>query len=1055
MGGIYSNSFHDGVTHLICSVVRSRKYEVAVEKDIPIMTLDWVEQVWEKGKHEAIHATDPQFLRYRCPALLGLSITISQLVRSDRETLKKMIENHGGVYSPSLDMENTTLVVLLKPEGDKYKYAKRWNIPCITSNWVYDSIEKGCSLPTDGYRVELQNREKVSTPEKCDRTVAHLQEVSMCSTICHPNDDTAGAPQQVNETQASNVTAMSTLKSAAPESVLYDMERVKKAGHFLEDCRFFLSGFLETEIDKLRLVIQTAGGVTLSQLAPSVTHLVCKSAHPGHFRLIEELKLSPYKVTLQWIVESMLMGRPVPEEDFAFIYQPPEADKPNQKTQEEAETQFEDDLLAQYKTEAPPLANKDETAQQPVEEDETEVEKFLMGKKLYLSGVESEQESDLVDWINEAGGEVVSMQEAGEIDYLITGLVFDPSKKTFCMTFKQVLNHLWLDDCFDEGKLANIEYYHKPIPDFGHDKPCHDVVVGISNYSGRERSFISKLAVALGMTSQEVFAKRDKRGAKKNTHLICKSPEGTKYDAAISWGLPVVNKDWLLQCLIHKTWVSEEPFWVGDSKISTPGKPLPQSLNQNLDDTEVIINNPDVNPNPETTTPQNLPKRRRLTMETPEVDLEKFRPKKFQLDLTNPEMTSPSKWAAGSEPSFAATQATQGSAKRRRQTENFDMPGVATPETPYGAFLYGPNPTPRTRKYYKKECEELGKFQLPDEEIQKKREKMLDDSFIAPTNPDTPNAPRLDKVPTPLREKTKDELEAKGLVVLGRDKRRFSDIMEEKANKLGKSWKVPGKKIKLVNRLSSQSLSSSESLPLKGPLKDVIVYVTKKLEAMQSEIHKVVCDLGGQYKLQYCPVEVTHVVFSGKQNDLTKEFRAARDDKKFVVSPEWIKMCRDEKKRVSEGLFPHSYNPRMSLNLSTVSVSEQGSKAKKSKKESSTETMTTIDQEDKEISAQLAKIDELMDKPTNEEDDVKNDPEVVQEVEEPPAAPAGDASSNDLESEAGRRNSLKMRLSYTTPDKNKLRTTQAVDKTQILWMDPNEAEDKLKLSAMLDKDSQR
>merc|ERR1711997_1368518 len=55
-------------------------------------------------------------------------------------------------------------------------------------------------------------------------------------------------------------------------------------------------------------------------------------------------------------------------------------------------------------------------------------------------------------------------------------------------------------------------------------------------------------------------------------------------------------------------------------------------------------------------------------------------------------------------------------------------------------------------------------------------------------------------VATPVREKWKDDLVAKGLVVLDRDKRRFSDIMEEKANKLGKSWKEPGKKIKLVSR---------------------------------------------------------------------------------------------------------------------------------------------------------------------------------------------------------------------------------------------------------------
>ena len=46
-------------------------------------------------------------------------------------------------------------------------------------------------------------------------------------------------------------------------------------------------------------------------------------------------------------------------------------------------------------------------------------------------------------------------------------------------------------------------------------------------------------------------------------------------------------------------------------------------------------------------------------------------------------------------------------------------------------------------------------------------------------------SPNVGQVPTPIREKLKDEMEAKGMVVLSRDPRRFSDIMEEKAQKLG------------------------------------------------------------------------------------------------------------------------------------------------------------------------------------------------------------------------------------------------------------------------------
>ena len=88
----------------------------------------------------------------------------------------------------------------------------------------------------------------------------------------------------------------------------------------------------------------------MSQLTPSVTHMVIKQAVHDHYKLLQELQLTPYKVTIQWLIESMLRGRPVPEEDFAFQYNFAHVPK---TTLEEAETQFEDELLAQYRAEAP------------------------------------------------------------------------------------------------------------------------------------------------------------------------------------------------------------------------------------------------------------------------------------------------------------------------------------------------------------------------------------------------------------------------------------------------------------------------------------------------------------------------------------------------------------------------------------------------------------------------------------------------------------------------------------------------------------------------------
>jgi hypothetical protein len=37
---------------------------VAVSKETPVMTSEWIEAVWERGKLDNIHATDPQFARF-------------------------------------------------------------------------------------------------------------------------------------------------------------------------------------------------------------------------------------------------------------------------------------------------------------------------------------------------------------------------------------------------------------------------------------------------------------------------------------------------------------------------------------------------------------------------------------------------------------------------------------------------------------------------------------------------------------------------------------------------------------------------------------------------------------------------------------------------------------------------------------------------------------------------------------------------------------------------------------------------------------------------------
>jgi hypothetical protein len=53
---------------------------------------------------------------------------------------------------------------------------------------------------------------------------------------------------------------------------------------------------------------------------------------------------------------------------------------------------------------------------------------------------------------------------------------------------------------------------------------------------------------------------------------------------------------------------------------------------------------------------------------------------------------------------------------------------LQTPDTPYGAFLGRGNPSPKTRKFWKRQCDELGRFEMSEEE--KEEQKVWSDFIL-------------------------------------------------------------------------------------------------------------------------------------------------------------------------------------------------------------------------------------------------------------------------------------------------------------------------------------
>ncbi|KAG8572750.1 hypothetical protein GDO81_012155 [Engystomops pustulosus] len=108
-------------------------------------------------------------------------------------------------------------------------------------------------------------------------------------------------------------------------------------------------------------------------------------------------------------------------------------------------------------------------------------------------------------------------------------------------------------------------------------------------------------------------------------------------------------------------------------------------------------------------------------------------------------------------------------------------------------------------------------------------------------------------------------------------------------------------------------------------LKDVVICVSKKLSKRQGELNGIAASLGAEYR--WCFDEsVTHFIYQGKQNDTNREFRSVKERSGIhIVSEHWLLSCAEEQRRVPESLYPHTFNPKMSLDISAVQDGTQNS----------------------------------------------------------------------------------------------------------------------------------
>ncbi|XP_076358286.1 mutagen-sensitive 101 isoform X2 [Tachypleus tridentatus] len=1068
MGGNFIKDLTKSVTHLVAGEVGSKKYHVAANFSLPVMLPSWVEECWERGQHQRIHASDPCFNIYRCPVFKGLNITVSQIESDERKKIQKIIEDNGGSYSGALKAKETTHLVLVEPKGEKFKFAKTWRLYCVKVEWIYDSISAGYCLDETLYQVtsDTEQEQETSTPKK--NSVYSKQQAVDCSTIA--NVSVASRLDETAQSDITIITAKPNKNSSLLESLNnLNVKEIQRKGNFLDGCQIFLSGWSGQLLEKLQKIINAAGGMRFDKLSENVTHVIIGSHIEDHIRLLSENSVRPFVVNLEWLIHCCKEGKLVDENPYACLdnvvskFQPEaipigseqtsfkgnnNTEQCNSSEKNNAPTDFSD-IMNQYlpsdKTmdkvglllakEANLAHDKNLSVLNPQEEkadmdnekqndNEEESEIYIFdGLRITIVDFGLKDTEILAEMVETNGGILIS--ETNKTTPDIAVLPLTGGKADVCA--KEIVTNCWLQMCLENEKLLsfNGNPLFRPIVVKPENCPLKNCVLSFSQYTGTERDCLMHLAEVLGGTCQEYFVRKanKSRGLLPNTHLVVQNPEGSKYEAAKKWNIPAVKKDWLLQTAESGEKALEEDFLVDSESDNVEEKK--QIQNTEKGNSEMLKKNDETKieeQKTESLTAANQEKELESKLDTKSkmhdqiLSLKQVKNDADQRKPATPLIINQRvKELMRDEKVTPHRKLSAGSSTGVCSPSNFLIPGV----------------------------EYFPQYDVTD----------------ALNCLDSPGSQRTPSVENSRRHRSSLPLEDL-----------FQHNLSVALKNFG-AYELPTEaeqqnKIEKVD-ISEKNASFHCENKIERPLTGVVLCVSKKLRSKQGELNKIVGLLGGDYCWTY-DSKCTHFVYQGKTSDITRELKLAKDQGKSIVCPDWVYACRDENELVDENLFPYYYNPRMSLSgqVSTkkvhVNCSQSGTE-KESSKTPVKDVKGFVNNSSYEIFNKI--------KDGRQEVSGETQAEVSKQLEEimsaTKTAKEGKCLSRRLNSSSGSNSSVnqnyldrlkikpEQNVQYENAGSNGVIATEASQSVPITWDDPLSRQEREKIAEQLAKNGKQ
>ncbi|XP_030062412.1 DNA topoisomerase 2-binding protein 1 isoform X2 [Microcaecilia unicolor] len=325
MGGRVYRDLNVSVTHLIAGEVGSKKYLVAASLKKPILLPSWVRALWERSQKSMISGADIKMEEYLCPLFLGCTICVTGVSSVARKEIQRLTCENGGQYTGQLKMNECTHLIVQDPKGQKYECAKKWNVHCVSIQWFFDSIERGFCQDESMYMPENLTETKSMPGTSTPTSDSGKPDCHTLSDVSHISNISMSC---INESVFNSV--MSSKLEPPPDNLeMLDVSGFQAPEDLLDGCRIYLCGFSGRKLDKLRRLINCGGGVRFNQLTEDVTHIIVGEYDEDLKQFMHRTAHRPHVVSVRWLLGCFSQGCFLPEERYYHAsYLPAEVPAP-------------------------------------------------------------------------------------------------------------------------------------------------------------------------------------------------------------------------------------------------------------------------------------------------------------------------------------------------------------------------------------------------------------------------------------------------------------------------------------------------------------------------------------------------------------------------------------------------------------------------------------------------------------------------------------------------------------------------------------------------------